>query len=452
MNSDRIFDVIEKIAATSSKNEKQALVAANRADPDFMGVLKSALDPLITYGLAARPPVAGNGVWLFGAKTKDLLLGLVTRQLTGGAAIEAVKSEMRDLTPNSAELLWRIISKDLRAGFGASTVNKAAKGAIPTTPYMRCSLVKDVKIDKFSWAEGCYSQLKADGMFANLNHEAGGLIQITSREGQVFPLHQMAQLVQAASDYLRPESQTHGELLVTNRAGWVYPREVSNGMLNKVLKGGELDAGDRVRFLAWDQIPLKQALPKHKYQMFYYLRLANLHQQLDDAPVQCAISIIETREVRSLAEAYEHYREMLARGNEGTVVKDRYTVWEDTTSKWQVKLKLEVDVDLEVVGFLPGEGKNAATFGSVLARTSDGLLEVGVSGFKDAVRHEINNRKHTIMGSIMAVRANSVMVPTEDGKLHSLFLPRFVEFRLDKTQADNLQRVKDQFAAAVSST
>jgi DNA ligase-1 len=150
------------------------------------------------------------------------------------------------------------------------------------------------------------------------------------------------------------------------------------------------------------------------------------------------LSVIETRIVHSLSDAYAHYREQLALGREGTIIKDANAIWRDGTSKQQVKLKLEVDVDLEVVGFRAGEGKNAATFGSVLCRTACGQLEVAVSGFRDKVRKEIHESREKVLGSIMTVRANSIMVPQEDGALHSLFLPRFVELRIDKREADTL--------------
>ena len=44
------------------------------------------------------------------------------------------------------------------------------------------------------------------------------------------------------------------------------------------------------------------------------------------------------------------------------------------------------------------------------------------------------------------------MTPTTSNGLYSLFLPRFVEFRKDKTTADSLQQVKDQFDSAMGKT
>lgn len=58
-------------------------------------------------------------------------------------------------------------------------------------------------------------------------------------------------------------------------------------------------------------------------------------------------------------------------------------------------------------------------------------------------------REQTI-GRIMTVRANAVMLPSSEGKKHSLFLPRHVETRTDKGESDSLSRVLDQFESAVA--
>jgi hypothetical protein len=49
----------------------------------------------------------------------------------------------------------------------------------------------------------------------------------------------------------------------------------------------------------------------------------------------------------------------------------------------------------------------------------------------------------------MSVDSNMIMEPSRDGKKWSLFLPRFAEFRLDKDEADTLDKIKEQFEAAV---
>ena len=150
MNSDAIYEIIEEISATPSKNAKEATVRLHAGDAEFRRVLLAALDPGVTYGLEQIPdykagPHFHDGT--FDETTWNFLNQLAKRELTGNAAKEVVAAKLAGLTEKGAELLKRIITKDLRAGFGESTVNKAIPGLIPAYPYMRCSLPKEAKLE-----------------------------------------------------------------------------------------------------------------------------------------------------------------------------------------------------------------------------------------------------------------------------------------------------------------
>lgn len=460
ITSDTVFKMIEQIADIPSKNDKVRLVSLFGKNDQFKLVLEYALNPLKPFNIRPADPVLTSNFMLGGAvfdeTTWKLLDDLAARNITGNAARDAVDAEFARLTPESANLLWRIINKDLRAHFSESTVNKAFPGMIPDIPYMRCCLPKDAKMSNFSWKEGVYSQEKADGMFANVDHNMDGSVRITSRSGSEFPMDQFAALAAEVKQYLTIGHQNHGELLV-RKAGVILDREIGNGILNSVLQGGAFADDEGPLFLVWDQVPLTHIVPKGKYTVPYRTRFASLSKQLESLALSSDghhLFLIETRIVHSMAEAYKHYGEMLAAGKEGTIIKDGEAPWRDGTSKQQVKLKLEAECDLVIVGFTEGNGKNKATFGSIRGQTCDGLLEVGVSGFKDKkqkgipTRSEINDMREELMGSIMTVKFNDIMYPSEDGKLYSLFLPRWAEFRRDKTTADSLERVIEQLEAA----
>lgn len=321
---------------------------------------------------------------------------------------------------------------------------------------MRCSLRdKSNMVKPGWWDKGGISQEKADGMFANVNR-AGDTVSIHSRQGSPFPAGCMPELEAAMIASLAAETQTHGELIVFQDNGpgqdWsLMPREKGNGVLNSLLSGGALEPGQIVAYMAWDQIPLSAVKPKGKHEVGYKARLIALLTQLKGAS-STLVRVIPTKQVSNQAEAFAHYRELLAQGKEGTVVKHPDAIWKDGTSKDQVKLKLEVDVELRITGFIPGTPgtKTAATFGSLMCASECGALEVGVSGFTDALRQTIHNDRERFLQKVVTVRANSVMAPSGEQGVYSLFLPRLIEVREDKSVADDLQRIKDQFAAAVA--
>lgn len=454
MNSDQIFDLIEEIAATSSKNEKVALLKKGCEHKEFRDVLAATYNPLVTYGMEKMPERRDDlaGVELFDEDTHIIIDHLATRVLTGNDARDTVAAELGMLTEKSAELLRRILRKNMRAGFSESSCNKAYKGLIPEFPYQRCSLPKDAKLAEWPWeTEGAVSQEKADGMFSNVDHETGGIVRITSRQGSEFPLGQFSDLVQEIKARLQPDTQTHGELLVV-KDGEILPREIGNGILNSVLNGGEFGPGETPIYKVWDSIPLSAVQPKGRYETPYRTRLRGLVISLRDNP-GTLIQMIETKIVKSLSEAYQHAGELMKKGKEGTIIKHPNAHWRDGTSKEQVKLKLEFEVDLRVIAIAPGkEGtKNEGRAGALTCETDDGLLRVDVTVKNEAMRDNVDACPDDWIGRIVPVIANEIMTPGESNDLHSLFLPRMAEaaYRTDKTDADTLDKVFATKEAAI---
>lgn len=465
MNSTEIMQAIDVIAGASGKNDKLGLLTTYMNDPDFERVVLATYNPFITYGIRPKRRQLESLNRNFTGETWVLLNDLAARRLTGDAATKAVSRELNSLCTESAELLWRIINKDLKAGFSEGSVNKVKKGSIPEFAYMRCSLPKDAKLEMWPWSTGVISQIKADGMFfnANIEHTA---INLTSRQGQPFPTEGFERIedqltlmfredIGSPGTYYADGAQTHGELLVLNEEGQVLARQIGNGMINKLIQGTPLPAGHTLTAVLWDIVPLHCTVNKGKFDQPYLSRLRTLNSAIGlmkAKRVESVINTIETRVVRSYAEAMEHYMDARRRKLEGTIIKKPLMTWKDGTSKDQVKLKQEVPVELEVFGFEEGKegAKTAETFGSLMCRTSDHMLEVNVgTGFSDELRREINEHREDWLGAIVTVKGNEIMFAARGKLKHSLFLPVFEERRYDKTEADSFQRVVDQFEAAV---
>lgn len=450
MHSEEAFALVERIAATPSKNEKIELLAQHKDDEFLRKILVYALGPGRTYGLAARPaaePVVGaGGTSLFDETTWSILDALASRTLTGNDARERVAQELQRLSPGSAELMWRIIVNDLRAGLGDSTVNKAIPGLIVEYPYMRCSLPRKSNLKVFPWHRGVYSQLKANGLFASSNFYLSGDIEKLTRAGTRFPTGPFADMINEIKATLVPGFQYQGELLAMH-GGVIMPRKTGNGLLNSVAKGGEFPPGVTPLYILWDRVPLQAIRPGGRHDESYAQRFEHLREMLSHGG--SLLKLIDTRVVHSFQEAYRHYQDLVALGEEGTVVKSPDLLWADHTSKDAVKLKVEAVCDLRIVGIVPGKAgrKNADRPGSLTCETSCGKLRVDVTVKNEKMRVAIDS---SWIGRIMAVSFNEISEPSKSNELYSLFLPRFEvdTYRADKAQADDLQRVIEQFEAA----
>ena len=448
--------LLAEIASDNGKLYKEGVIRreAQAGNNDFFAGLRYALDNIDTFGVKKVPVRSGvDGPGLSFSGFSNLAYQLINRDLTGNKAALVIEDHMNVATNEEWNGWFRkILIKDLGAGFSESTVNKAVKGTnkgyeIPVTPYMRCSLPEGSNMEEWDYSEGVYSQIKADGMFAYVNVREDGYVWITSRGGTLMPDGVLGIEVAAAAT-LKHGTSTHGELTIY-RNGVMLERQIGNGILNSVSKGGSLGAGEIVVFDCWDQIPLEAFVSKGKYNIPYHERYDNLAEQVR-ASSYSQIKTIETKIVYSPDEALAHYRDARQRKLEGTVCKSRNAIWKDGTSKDQVKQKEVIDVELEVVGFTAGKNKFAHLFGSLTCQSSCGLLEVNASGIPDDLRNEIHNNRSEWMNKIVTIRSNGIMYSTKAGKKHSLFLPRLVEARDDKTVADSFAQIEAQFAAAIS--
>ena len=238
----------------------------------------------------------------------------------------------------------------------------------------------------------------------------------------------------------------------------MLPRKEGNGILNSIIQTGE-DPGPayKVVFDAWDCIPLEEAVAKGKGSEPYditFPRLAEKKAQVEASAgdtFQEAIRLIESKIVRTFEEAAVHFLEKVAQGFEGTIVKHKDAVWMDGDDELQVKGKVEAAIDLRIIGFNAGDadGKHAVTFGSLQVASECGQLETGLSGMTDELRKKIHENREFYMNKIVTVVFNDIMYSDNlEKEKHSVFLPRIVEIREDKTKADTFQQVVDQFEAA----
>lgn len=445
-----VHEILSTLANEPKTNAKLQILKDNIDNQELSKVFERALNPTVNYYIKAIPTYTQISSELSLLEAVERLEKLSSRTYTGGEGIQHLKNILMRVSSEDASIIERIIKRDLRCGVNTATVNKIWSGLIPEFPYMRCSSLSSSKIKTWDWSKGVVSQLKADGRYNNGNKIKNGEIELLSRSGIPLPNEKFAGVVDALNQYFDDNTQTHGEFLVM-RDGKILDREISNGIMTSVSKGGDFGPGEEAVYFIWDQIPLSESTPGNKYHVKYIDRLENLKRQCSELPDDHKyIRVIETRIVNSVDEAIDHFEEMLRLGLEGTVLKHPDAIWEDTTSKFQVKLKLEVDdVDLEIVGFNAGNGKNKDLYGSILCRSGDGLLEVNFSGFKDAVRKEISNNREQLIGTILTGKANSIMKPKKEGDMYSLFLPRFKELRNDKTTADTLPEIQAKFQSAI---
>lgn len=440
-----LYSIVKELQAAQGSNAKQDVLMKHKDNALFKAYMKAVYDPAINYfqKRIAKHVHEGAQKYDFTQDTLDgIMYHLAERNITGRQAERWLGHLYAAATPESQTLIKYIIDRSVGAGVGDTMVLKTWPDLYFIPGYMRCSLMTP-KIQKhFESLDEIIVQMKADGSFCYLKNDNGKASAFT-RAGSHYPAWLAEKLLKGAP---KGAYVFVGELLVY-KDGKLLDRSTGNGIYNSILKGGEEQEYDEYKFLmeAWDLLPVVD-FEAGLCEIMYKHRLDKLEQYVFDTD---NIDVINTDVVKSLDEAYKIYSQYTAEGYEGAVIKDGASVWKDHTSPYNVKLKIEFEVDLEVTAMLEGEGKAKGMLGAISVRSSDGLLRCDVgTGMSDIQRKKY--WQEGIVGKIVTVKANDIVKNRANNTL-SLFLPVLVEVRYDKQSADSTESCRNQLNAVKGS-
>ena len=430
MNLNEFF---ENLASDNSRLFKTAQLEQHKDNEVLRKVVFLALDPFTNFYIRKIPaytPNEGEGISLKFAL--DSLGDLSKRLVTGNAGIAHLKGMLEALNAEDAKVIERIIKKDLKCGVSISTANAVWPNLIHDYPCMLCSKYDEKLVSKIKFP--AYVQMKMDGMRFNAIVRNGG-VEFRSRNGKELNLlgNLEKEFVALANGV---DCVFDGELLVMFDNDYQFAdRQTGNGILNKANKGTiSADEARQVHAALWDVIPYDDFV-KGVCNVDYSTRWASVQQLVENQPAKDKrIWSVFHKEVNTLDEANAIFKELLADGHEGIILKDTHSKWENKRSKTQIKFKGELECDLKIVGIQEGTGKYEGLLGALICESADGILKVDVgSGFKDAQRKSFGT---DLIGKVIAVKYNA-RIKNKQGE-ESLFLPIFIEVRDDKDVADSI--------------
>ena len=442
-----IYQIIQELKSTNSKNDKTTILYSHRDNELLKKVLKYTYDNRLSYGIKKIPEYISNGMMPFDDLAFMLLDRLNNRNITGNNAISELKSRLKTLTPNSAKVLELIIQRDLDCGVAKGLINDAlGKGFIPEFPTLLCSSFKEKNLKKIKYP--AIAQIKEDGerfeVITTLN-----VFEIKTRNGKIFDfLGELAEEFRSMISEFKDECVFDGEFRVLNEARTGYlDRKTGNGIVNKALKGTiTKEEASRIVAVCWDAIPYKHFL-EGKSNIPYENRFNYLTSIYNRCSNPERIRIVEYKEVNSLEEAMAYYDEVYSRGEEGIILKNKDAIWNpyecgEMRSPDQVKIKAVLDCDLKINNYFEGEGKYKGKCGSLECVSADGNLVVCVKPRTDGLAEEIWNCPSNFINKIIAVKFNAVINNKKrPDEKYSLFLPRMIEIREDKDEADTTEYI-----------
>lgn len=424
-------DFVTEVTANNSKKYKQDVLQKYKDDSVVHRYLKIAFDPYAVYGISTKKlHKSVPATSIIGIHSIFELFTYLTQHNTGTDQIVGLCQEFLDgvaaCDRESADLLEKLICKDLSLGCEAKTINSVIPGLIPTFEVQLAQkyFEKPERVEGKTFA----ITTKIDGGRIIAVKDPAGMVSFYTRAGQKY--EGLVDLEAAFSDSIWPNGIVlDGEITILNDAG--IPSKEAYKKAMKITRsdgdkhGLKMKVFDILTYEEW----IKQKC-EHTYDQRRLL-LNNLGYCYRSSYFELLPELYRGTDTSKILELLE---EAIANQEEGVMINICDAVYEFGRTWNLMKVKKMNTLDLQIVDFEEGSGRLAGTLGAIHVRYKNGnIVRVG-SGFSDILRSQIWADKDKYLYSICEIQYFEETTNADGGI--SLRFPVFKDFRPDKLTPD----------------
>ena len=360
-----------------------------------------------------------------------MLEALRTRSLTGHNAKTAIEfmSEQFDSVEWN-DLCRRVIIKDLRCGISEKTLNKVLENTEWRIPVFTCQLATDSEKHTAKMTGPKRIEQKLDGVRV-LAVITKTTVNLYSRNGK--PFENFPHIVESLENI----KNKFAKIFQLNPHGFVLDGEIIGESFQALMKQAQRKTDVETTGMTYSVFDILTLADFERgfSNLQQYKRLETLEgyravfDSTDCVRLMDGITVdLDTAEGHDVMRRYAE--DAVALGFEGIMIKDLGAPYECRRSTFWMKWKPTITVDLAIVGFEEGTGRNAGRLGAIICEGEDNgkLIQVNVgSGLSDSDRDSFWSTRDSLVDNIIEVEADAV-TQNQDGT-YSLRFPRFVRFR-----------------------
>ena len=437
-----VCKVLKELSTIKGTNDKEAYLKSDCNSYEVKHLLTVLLDSKYTLGIKklGNIGVSSDKTIRRFEELKDLLDTLNSNNINDKLRATVI-TFLGGCTKDDQEILKGIFQKSLKLGVTSKTFSKVFKGVIqehpialaksPTEAVPQVPCIVSTKYDGIRYTQ-VRVVVKDDGSV-----DLGNAL---TRDRNRMRFKRVENGIKQLLNGQVGEWVVDGELETLDEDFDKVQGQVSSNIDNKVYEDG-----DNLKLSVFDIIRYSDYLgeTKSKSQADRLKDLSRLF--IINKPT----GLVEAEHitVHSLEKIKELTDEKIAKGLEGTIIKDPQAPYKKgKTSAW-IKQKAINDTTLICVGVtISDNNKRAGKVGALCMESSDGLIKVNVgSGLTDELV-ELYTKTPPI-GKFFDVLFNQVS-QAEDGQM-SLRLPRLKGARIDVTKADDFAKIKAQHIGAM---
>lgn len=419
---------IYKLQSIAGANAKCEFIKAHRDDTYFKRFLYFALNPMLTYNISkkstdklmAEENFDGQKLIFFNdifecCEHLSRLRGMDDATLRQVKMLLNVKYPERD----ERDLYIQLLSKKVRLGIAAKTINKIIPNLIPEWEVQQAYTV-----EKYPLKEGTEFWLtqKLNGARATL-YEG----QLLARSGM--PYKGLEHITDALSWLRVAGFVADGELTLKDK-GDLSDNEafrVSTGILNSDNVNKTV-----ICYTIFDMIPVKD-FDALKPQVTYKYRRDILNQFAERiADTDGSVKVLPVLYHGTDQSKIEELLEQMVREDKEGLMINTDAPYRRTRHKGILKVKRFYTMDLPIIRCEEGTGRLSGTLGAFVLKYKENEVKVG-SGFTDEQREQFWNNRDDMEGLLCEVKYKEISQDKGTG-LESLQFPVFVGIRTDKTE------------------
>ena len=419
---------IYKLQSIAGANAKCEFIKAHRDDTYFKRFLYFALNPMLTYNISkkstdklmAEENFDGQKLIFFN-DIFECCEHLSRLRGMDDATLRQVKMLLNVKYPeiDERELYIQLLSKKVRLGIAAKTINKIIPNLIPEWEVQQAYTV-----EKYPLKEGTEFWLtqKLNGARATL-YEG----QLLARSGM--PYKGLEHITDALSWLRVAGFVADGELTLKDK-GNLSDNEafrVSTGILNSDNVNKTV-----ICYTIFDMIPVKD-FDALKPQVTYRYRRDILNQFAERiADTDGAVKVLPVLYHGTDQSKIEELLEQMVREDKEGLMINTDAPYRRTRHKGILKVKRFYTMDLPIIRCEEGTGRLSGTLGAFVLKYKENEVKVG-SGFTDEQRERFWNNRDDMEGLLCEVKYKEISQDKGTG-LESLQFPVFVGIRTDKTE------------------